>query len=81
VQRYRVHVEGLPGARLSGREEVEVGPAQARWLPLAVQLPASVWQTLPAGPHPVRFRIERIPLQADQASAQVVENSTFIVVR
>ena len=24
---------------------------------------------------------ERIPLQADQASAQVVENSTFIVVR
>jgi cytochrome c oxidase accessory protein FixG len=81
VQRYRVHVEGLPGARLSGREEVEVGPAQARWLPLAVQLPASAWQTLPAGPHPVRFRIERIPLQADQASAQVVENSTFIVVR
>jgi cytochrome c oxidase accessory protein FixG len=81
VQRYRVHVEGLAGARLSGREEVEVGPAQARWLPLAVQLPPVSWQALPAGAHPVRFRIERLPVQPDQASAQVVESSTFIVVR
>jgi polyferredoxin len=81
VQRYRVHVEGLPGARLSGRQEVEVGPAQARWLPLAVQLPAESWQALPAGAQTVRFRIERLPVPPDQTSAQIVESSTFIVVR
>ena len=44
-------------------------------------LPAASWQALPAGAHPVRFRIERLALQADQAPAQVVESSTFIVVR
>ena len=81
AQRYRVHVEGLPGARLSGRAEVEVGPAQARGLPVAVQLPPAAWQALPAGAHPLRFRIERIPRDAREASVQVVEGSTFIVTR
>ena len=80
-QRYRVHVEGLPGARLSGRDEVEVGPAQARWLPLAVQLPYPAWQVLAAGAHPLSFRIERMSRNADEAPAQVIEGSTFIVTR
>jgi polyferredoxin len=80
-QRYRVHVEGLLGARLSGRDEVEVGPAQARWLPLAVQLPYPAWQVLAAGAHPLSFRIERMSRNADEAPAQVIEGSTFIVTR
>ena len=80
-QRYRVHVEGLPGARLSGRDEVEVGPTQARWLPLAVQLPYPAWQVLAAGAHPLSFRIERMSRNADEAPAQVIEGSTFIVTR
>jgi cytochrome c oxidase accessory protein FixG len=81
VQRYRVQVEGLPGARLSGRDEVEVGPAQARWLPVAVQLPPAAWVSLPAGAHPLSFRIERILRHPHEASAQVLEGSTFIVTR
>jgi len=81
VQRYRVHVQGLPGARLASRDEFEVGPAQARGLPVAVQLPPQAWQALPAGAHPLSFRIERLAQPPGTASAQVVEASTFIVVR
>jgi cytochrome c oxidase accessory protein FixG len=81
VQRYRVHVQGLPGAKVAGRDEIEVGPAQARGLPVAVQLPPSAWKALTPGAHPLSFRIERLPRQPDEASAQVVEGSTFIVPR
>ena len=81
LQRYRVQVEGLPGARLSGRQEVEVGPAQARWLPVAVQLPPQAWQALPTGAHALRFRIERIASGGPEALTPVVESSTFIIPR
>ncbi|MFZ2651607.1 MAG: cytochrome c oxidase accessory protein CcoG, partial [Burkholderiaceae bacterium] len=33
VQRYRVGVEGLPGAALASSDQVEIGAAQARWMP------------------------------------------------
>jgi cytochrome c oxidase accessory protein FixG len=81
TQRYRVRIEGLAGARLAGRDEVEVGPAQARWLPVAVQLPPETWQALPPGAHTLRFHIERVAHSADDTPAEVVEPSTFIVMR
>ncbi|MEN9420004.1 MAG: cytochrome c oxidase accessory protein CcoG, partial [Pseudomonadota bacterium] len=81
TQRYRVRVEGLPGARLEGRDEVEVGPAQARWLPVAVHLPPETWQGLTPGAHTVRFHIERLAQAAGEASAAVIEPTTFIVMR
>jgi cytochrome c oxidase accessory protein FixG len=79
VQRYRVRVEQLDGAVISSRAEFEVGPAQARWLPVSVQLPPAAAQALGPGAHPLRFRIER--LDADEAPAGVHEKSTFVIPR
>jgi cytochrome c oxidase accessory protein FixG len=80
TQRYRVLVEGLDGARLSQRAEFEVGPAEARWLPVSVQVPASTAQALGAGAHPMHFRVESV--SSDESSlASVSEKSTFVVPR
>ncbi len=80
VQRYRVRVEGLAGASLSSRPDFEVGPAQARWLPVSVQIPPETARSLGAGAHPMRFEIERVA-DAQDAPATVREKSTFVVPR
>jgi polyferredoxin len=80
VQRYRVRVEGLAGAALATRADVEVGPAQARWLPVSVQIPADTVRSLGPGAHAMRFEIERLAGGAE-AAAIVREKSTFVVPR
>ncbi|MFZ4651141.1 MAG: cytochrome c oxidase accessory protein CcoG [Rubrivivax sp.] len=80
-QRYRVEVEGLAGARIAGRDEIEVDPAQARWMPLAVQLLPESWQGLGSGAHPIRLRVQRLATAPDTEPVVVVEKSTFVVVR
>ena len=80
VQHYRVQAEGLDGARLGARSEFEVGPAQARWLPVSVQVPASTAQALGPGAHPMRFRIEQLP-SGGEPEVDVREKSTFVVPR
>jgi cytochrome c oxidase accessory protein FixG len=79
-QRYRVKVEGLQGAKLSGADEVEVEAAQARWFPVAVQVPYESARAAGSGAHPIRFEIERIAGGGHEA-AEVHEKSTFVVPR
>jgi cytochrome c oxidase accessory protein FixG len=79
VQRYRVRVVGLAGTQIVGTDEVEVGPAQARWLGVAVQLPYAAAREAKAGVHPIRFEIDR--LARHEAEARVVEKSTFVIPR
>ena len=80
AQRYRVTVSGLPDVRVLGRSEVDLGPAQARWLPLAVQVSAEAAARMGAGAHGVTFEIERLP-SPGEASARVAERSTFVIPR
>jgi cytochrome c oxidase accessory protein FixG len=80
TQRYRVKVEGLPGARLGGAAEVEVEAAQARWFPVAVQVPYDAARAAGSGAHPIRFEIERLSADGHEA-AEVHEKSTFVVPR
>jgi cytochrome c oxidase accessory protein FixG len=80
TQHYRVTLDGLPGAIVSSKPEFEVGSAQARWLPVSVQIPPESAQALKTGAHPIHFRIERLP-QAGEAEAVVREKSTFVVPR
>jgi cytochrome c oxidase accessory protein FixG len=80
VQRYRVWVDDLPGATVSTRSDLIVGPAQARWLPVIVQLPAAGAMTLGAGAHPLHFSVERLA-DASQSNLTVREKSTFVVPR
>ena len=80
VQQYRVTVTSWPGARVVGRTEVELGPAQARWLPLAVQLPPGEAARRGPGAHEIVFQIERLP-SPQHETATVAEKSTFVIPR
>lgn len=80
TQRFRITVEGLPGARVVGAEEVEVGPAAARWVALAVQVPNAAAQAVGGGAHRIDFGITQ-QAGADGRSWQRDERSTFVVPR
>ncbi len=76
VQRYRVSVEGLAGAALASNDEVEVGAAQSRWMPVALRLAPEAAAAAGAGTHKLRFTITAV-----DGGATLVEKSTFVVPR
>ena len=76
-QRYHVEVQGIAGAALVNAADVEVLPAQARWVTLAVRVSPQVAGALGAGAHPMRFEVAAL----GDASARVSERSTFVVPR
>jgi cytochrome c oxidase accessory protein FixG len=80
AQRYRLRVQGIDGASIVGRSEVDVGPAEARWLPLAVQVPPEAAARLGPGVQQIKFEIERTAADG-HAPARVVEESTFVIPR
>jgi cytochrome c oxidase accessory protein FixG len=71
-QQYRVTATGLPQLRVLGEDSLSLGPAEARWLPIRIQVPA---ESLPApGSHPIQFLI-------NQGEVQIAERSMFLVPR
>lgn len=72
-QRYRITARGLQGLHIASDSEVDIGPAESRWVPVRLQLP---YGTAPAGSHPVHFDV-----QALGDRAQVTEKSAFLVPR
>ena len=80
-QHYRVRVDGLPGIVANERADVEVGPAEAHWITLGVQLPYPSAQQAGPGAHPIRFEIERLSSNQDPKAVTLHEKSTFVVPR
>jgi cytochrome c oxidase accessory protein FixG len=87
-QRFRIGVEGLEGATLAGWSDVDLAPTEARWVPLAVQVPPQAARALGAGAHPMQFRIDLLepPGTAHHADGGEVraerrEKSTFVIPR
>lgn len=80
LQRFRIDVEGLAGATLASKAEVEVGSTESRWVPVAVQIAPEAATTLGAGAHPLRFTITRLA-DAEGGAVEVREKSTFVVPR
>ena len=80
TQRLRVTVSGLPGVRVVGRSELELAPAEARWLPLAVQLSADAAVRLSPGAHDIRFDVERVDGLVE-SPVRLAEKSTFVIPR
>jgi cytochrome c oxidase accessory protein FixG len=77
-RRYRVAVQGIDGAQLAHHAaEVGLGPAEARWITLAVRVPPESAKAVGPGAHPIRFDIAR----SDDPSSVVSEKSTFVVPR
>lgn len=81
AQRYRVAVGGLAGAQLVGATEVEVGPAAARWMPIAVQMTPEAAQAAGSGAHRIEFEITQTAAAPADRQWQRSERSTFVVPR
>jgi cytochrome c oxidase accessory protein FixG len=81
AQRFRIEVDGLPDATVVTRGEIELGPTQARWVPVAVQVAPEAARHLGAGAHPMRFRIALQDAPGGPVHAEQSEKSTFVVPR
>jgi len=72
-QRYRIAATGLEGLVLASPPEVEVGPAESRWVPVRLQI---AYGSAAPGSHPIHFEI------ADaNGQSHVSEKSVFLVPR
>ena len=81
IQHYRVAATGLPGMAHDLKQTLALGPAQARWVALAVRVPPEAAAQAGPGSHPMHFAVELIPDNAKATPQRVLEKSTFIVPR
>ena len=72
-QRYRITASGLQGLQVASEPEVEIGPAESRWVAVRLQVP---YGAAPAGSHTVHLDV-----QALGDRAQVSEKTVFLVPR
>ena len=80
TQRYRVGVEQLSQAKVQGGENVVLGPAEARWVPVAVRIPPEVGARMGSGATGVTILVEQLR-QGDSPQVDVREKTTFMVPR
>lgn len=72
-QRYVISVRGLDGLEVASDSVVDIGPAEARWVAVRLQIP---YGSAAPGSHVVYFDV-----QAQGDKAQVAEKSVFLVPR
>jgi cytochrome c oxidase accessory protein FixG len=73
TQHYRIDAAGLPGLAVASDPELQVGPAESRWVAVRLQIP---YGSAPAGSHSIHFNIGTVG-----GDAQVREKSVFLVPR
>ncbi len=73
TQRYQITARGLQGLETSIDGDVEIGPAESRWVAVRLQIP---YGSAPPGSHPVHFDV-----QAAGSAVHVTEKSVFLVPR
>ncbi|HET9821114.1 MAG TPA: cytochrome c oxidase accessory protein CcoG [Burkholderiaceae bacterium] len=80
-QRFRIAVDGagLAGARVVAGAELTLGPAEARWLPVSVQVASEAAHN--AGAHPIDFVITQEAGADGRPAIERRERSTFVVPR
>ena len=71
-QTYHLAARGLEGIAVASESDVTVGPAEARWVAVRLQIP---YGSAEPGSHPIHFDI------GAQSGAQVSEKSIFLVPR
>jgi polyferredoxin len=72
-QRYRIQAEGLAGLSLASDAEMQVGPAESRWVAVRLQVP---YGSAEPGSHPIHFDVAAVG-----SEAHVREKSVFLVPR
>ncbi len=72
-QRYRISARGLEGLEVASDAEVDIGPAESRWLAVRLQIP---YGSAAAGSHAVQFDVQEVG-----SAYHVTEKSVFLVPR
>ena len=73
TQRYRISATGLEGLKVASDPEVEIGPAESRWVAVQLHIP---YGSASSGSHPVFFEVHNTA-----GDDKVVEKSVFLVPR
>ena len=73
-QRYRITARGLPGLAVASNAEVDIGPAESRWVVAQLQIP---FGSAAPGSHTVHFEVQALGGEA----AHVSEKTVFLVPR
>ena len=81
TQRYRIGAAGFDGLRIEPAGEIALGPAEARWVPVAVRVPPEVAARESPGAHPLIVQVERLSETAAERAVTVSENTTFVLPR
>jgi hypothetical protein len=63
----------MAGLKLASDAQVEVGPAQSRWVPVRLQVP---YGSAEPGSHPIHFQIDAV-----SGDARISEKSVFLMPR
>jgi cytochrome c oxidase accessory protein FixG len=80
TQRYRVGVEQLPQALVEGGQDLVLGPAEARWVPISVRVSPDAAGRMGSGAHGMTLLVEQLR-QGSEPQVDVREKSTFMVPR
>jgi cytochrome c oxidase accessory protein FixG len=79
-QSYSVRADGLDGLRQTETENVNLGPAEARWIAVALRVPPETAASKGPGAHEIHFTVQRLAAGAESAR-EVREKSTFVLPR
>ncbi len=81
-QHYKVSVDGMKGIGLAESPAIQIEPAQAIWVTLAVRVPPESARAVGSGAHPIQFQIDLLDDVAGKTvRASITEKSTFVVPR
>jgi cytochrome c oxidase accessory protein FixG len=72
-QEYRITADGLADLQVVADHEIEVGPAESRWVAVRLRIP---YGSAEPGSHPIHFHVA-----TEHGEARVNENSAFLVPR
>jgi cytochrome c oxidase accessory protein FixG len=78
---FRITADGLPGLVTTRPIELDVAPAEARWVSVALRVPPESAARAGSGAHEIHFRIERRESAVGEPDYRVEEKSTFVVPR
>ena len=79
-QRYVVRAEGLPGITIASAPPLELGPAQARWVVVALRVPPQAAGAAATGAQPIVFRVAQLGVSG-APGRELEEKSTFVIPR
>ena len=80
TQRYRVGVEQLSQPVVDAGQDIVLGPAEARWVPVSVRVPPEAAARMGSGAHGVTILVEQLR-QGSEPQVDVREKTTFMVPR